>query len=184
LLKQKEGNMRSFLSLVFLCSTLWATDSLAVKNTGLPVGSKAPGCYAKTLDGKDFFLSRYVGPRARQELSGPVAFSFFTTFCVPCRNEIPYLHTLKKEYPALNIYMINIREDPKIVRSFAEKMNYTLPILLDRYGKIAENYSAVVTPTLVLIDKDGKIAFYKRGFEKSDTTLIANQFKRLSEKQD
>ena len=172
--------MRSILMITLLISTAWCADSLSTRNSDLPVGTKAPGCYAKTIDGKDFFLSRHVGPKARNELKGPVVFSFFTTSCLPCRKEIPFLHALKEEYPGLSIYLVNVGEDPETVRSYVGKMNYTLPVLLDRYGKISGNYSAKVTPTLIAINESGLIDFYKQGFAVTDTSTIAKIFKRLA----
>lgn len=174
------GKMRSILMVALLISAAWCVDSLSTKNSGLPVGSPAPGCFAKTIDGQDFFLSRHVGPKARIELKGPVVFSFFTTSCLPCRKEILFLHTLKEEYPGVSIYLVNIGEDPETVRSYVGKMNYTIPVLLDRYGKISENYSAKVTPTLIAINESGLIDFNKQGFAGTDTSTIAEIFKRLA----
>jgi len=172
--------MRSILMITLLISIAWGADSLSTKTTGLPIGSEAPGCFAKTIDGKDFFLSRHVGPKARIDQKGPLVFSFFTTSCLPCRKEIPFLHALCEEYSGLSVYLVNVGDDPETVRSYIGKMNYTLPVLLDRYGKISENYSAKVTPTLVAINESGIIDFYKQGFAGADTSTIAEIFKRLA----
>ncbi|MDO9548984.1 MAG: TlpA disulfide reductase family protein [Candidatus Marinimicrobia bacterium] len=172
--------MRTILMITLLITTVWCTDSLSTKNPGLAMGSQAPRCFAKTIGGKDFFLSRHVGPRARNELKGPVVFSFFTTSCLPCRKEIPFLHALKEEYPELSIYLVNVGEDPETVQSYVDKMNYTLPVLLDRYGKISDNYSAKVTPTLIVINRAGAIEFYKQGFTDADTSTIMELFKQLT----
>ena len=175
----RKDNMRLLIATTLLIAALHGADSLTAGDPGLSVGSTAPGCYAKLIDGGDFFLSRHVGPRARKKLQGPVVFSFFTTFCQPCRKEIPYLHSLKEEYPALGIYLVNVGEDTEKVRNFINKMNYSLPVLLDRYGKISDNYFARVTPTLVLINASGSVEFYKRGFSDADTSLITERIKRL-----
>ena len=172
--------MRAILIVTLLISTAWCADSLSATSPGLPLGSEAPGCYAKTIDGVDFFLRRHVGPRARNGLKGPVVLSFFTTSCLPCRKEIPFLHALKEEYPGLSIYLVNIGEDPETVQSYVGKMNYTLPVLLDRYGRISENYSAKVTPTLIAINESGAIDFYKQGFADADTSTIMEIFNRLT----
>lgn len=173
--------MRLFIFHILLISTVLAADSLSYNSTKqLTPGMPAPGCYARTLDGNDFFLSRYVGPRARRELQAPVIFSFFTTYCVACRNEIPYLDTLSREYPEIRIYLVNVGEEPYTVQAYVRKMNYTLPVLLDRYGKIAENFTAQITPTLVGISTDGDIVCFKQGFSAPDTTAIRMLFKRLA----
>ncbi|MGC9363052.1 MAG: TlpA family protein disulfide reductase [Fidelibacterota bacterium] len=173
--------MRLFILPVLLITTISGADSLSVNPTKqLSTGTTAPGCYARTLDGKDFFLSRYVGPRARPDLKGPIVFSFFTSYCVACRKEIPYLHTLSREYPEIRIYLVNVGEDPHTVQAYIRKMNYTLPVLLDRYGKIAENFTAQATPTLVGINVDGEIVCFKQGFSAPDTTAIRTLFNQLA----
>lgn len=172
--------MRLFATHLLLISTILAADNLSDQASDrLLPEAPAPGCYAKTLTGDDFFLSRYVGLRARPELKGPIVFSFFTSACLPCRKEIPCLHTLSTEYPDIRIYLINVGEDPHTVQAYIRKMNYTLPVLLDRYGKIAENFSAQVTPTLVGINAAGFITFFKRGFTPADTTAIRELFELL-----
>jgi len=55
-------------------------------------------------------------------------------------------------------------------------------VLLDRYGKISENYFARVTPTLVAINPDGNVELYKSGYKETDNEIIRNIFKKLSGK--
>lgn len=172
--------MRLLAIHLLLVSTILAADNLSDQATKkLLPDTPAPGCYAKTLAGDDFFLSRYVGARARPELKRPVVFSFFTSSCLPCRKEIPYLQTLSIEYPDIRVYLINVGEEPNTVQAYIRKMNYTLPVLLDRYGKISENFAAQVTPTLVGISAEGIITFFKQGFTAADTTAIRELFEQL-----
>jgi thiol-disulfide isomerase/thioredoxin len=177
-------NMRKICLFILLSSVMLLADSTAVDTPALAVGSEAPGCYAKTLDGNDFFLSRYTGARARSHLKGPVVLSFFTTSCIPCRKEIPFLHTLSAEYPDLTVYLVNVGEEKDLVEKYIAAKGYTLPVLLDRYGKIAENYCAVVTPTLVAINPAGNVVLFKRGFKDSDQETIKKAFVKLSDNTD
>jgi hypothetical protein len=59
-------------------------------------------------------------------------------------------------------------------------MGFTLPVLLDRYGKISEKYFAKVTPTLVTINIDGTVGFYKQGYSAADNQTIKQAFERLA----
>lgn len=170
--------MSLLLSLLILIAP---TDSGSVNIPSLTIGQEAPKCYAKQLGGGDFFLSRHVGNRVYPDRKNPIVLSFFTTACIPCRKEIPYIHTLKEEYPNIGVYLVNVGEKPELVETYIRKMNYTLPVLLDRYGMIAKKYRALTTPTLVLISTTGKIHYYKRGFSDGDQELIRRQFRSLAD---
>ena len=171
--------MRKFSVLILALITILLADSTLTSQSVLTISEDAPGCYAPLLKGGDFFLGRYVGPKARTNLKGPVLFSFFTTSCIPCRKEIPYIHVLKEEYPGASMFLINIGEDKQKVSAFIKATGYTLPVLLDRYGKISEKYNAQVTPTLIIINENGKIDFYKQGYKETDNEMIRQSLERL-----
>ncbi len=172
--------MRKFSVFILSLITIVLADSTLTSQPVLTIGEDAPGCYAPLLKGRDFFLGRYVGPKARSHLKGPVLFSFFTTFCIPCRKEIPYIHTLKEEYPGVSMFLVNVGEDKQKISAFIKAKGYTLPVLLDRYGKISGKYKAQVTPTLVIINENGKIDFYKQGYKETDNEMIKQSIERLS----
>jgi len=171
--------MSYFLILLFAIAGIEASNPDTTRQEQLNIGTEAPSCYAYFLNGDDFFLSRYVGPKARSQLKRPIVLSFFTTSCIPCRKEIPYLHTLQENYPDVKVLLVNVGEEPELISNYIKSMGYTLPVLLDRYGKIAEKYFAKVTPTLITINTEGKIDFYKQGYSETDNKTIKQAFERL-----
>jgi peroxiredoxin len=67
--------------------------------------------------------------------------------------------------------IIDVMETPEVTRAWAAKWKFTLPVLLDQDGKVAEAYApAGVLPDLprnqvpiasnLIIDRQGKIRFY------------------------
>jgi thiol-disulfide isomerase/thioredoxin len=171
--------MSYLLILLFAVAGVGASDPDTTQPEQLDIGTEAPSCYAYFLNGGDFFLSRYVGPKARSHLKGPIVLSFFTTSCIPCRKEIPYLHALQENYPDVKVFLVDVGEEPEHISNYIKSMGYTLPVLLDRYGKISEKYFAKVTPTLVTINTDGIIGFYKQGYSETDNKVIKQAFERL-----
>ena len=171
-------------AMLCLMLMLMVTSVLAGTEEGLQIGNVAPTFFAHSLDNGDFFLSRVVGEKARPYLKGPVVLSFFTTSCVPCRKEIPFLHSLSKEFSEVHFYLVNIGDEEHIIRKYVEQMGYSLPILLDKYGMIAKKYDAMVTPTLVVIQEDGSVQLHKHGFKESDpdhiTSLLQEIFRPAS----
>ena len=138
----------------------------------LKVGDVAPTFYAKTLDNRSFFLSDSL-----ERNQNPILFSFFATWCVPCRKEIPMLDTVRTKYPDIDFYLINVsgltqgkrvlREDPKMVQKMIDALGTTMPVLMDKYGNAAQKYDALILPRLVVIDS-GKIAYAHTGYEEGD----------------
>jgi peroxiredoxin len=56
-------------------------------------------------------------------------------------------------------------EEAELAREYPQKNGYTLPDLVDRKSQAVNLYHLVGWPTTVLIDRDGKVAFYEEGFE-------------------
>ena len=67
--------------------------------------------------------------------------------------------------------VIDVMEAPAVARGWGKSVKYTLPILLDGDGKVAESYApAAVQPDLprnqvpiasnLIIDREGRIRFY------------------------
>ena len=117
---------------------------------------KAASVYAadfllKDLQGDVFRLSNQKGK--------PVLIFFGTTWCPSCRAELPFYKEIYETYAkrGLEVIYINIMEPREKVAKFAKANSLPFKILLDEDGEVATNYSVVGVPTLVLIDKDGKI---------------------------
>lgn len=177
-----RGSMKRFLPVLLL---LLATSGRAQ----LKEGTQAPSFFLKTNTGESFFLSRVVGPKAKANLKQPVVLSFFATWCVPCKKEIPQLEILQKAYPGVGIYLVDVNEEGDLVAEYVKKFDVKLPILLDRYGKVSEKYSVVNDqgignlPTLVIISAEGEIVLYHVGYKEGDEKTYENIIKDLISKQ-
>jgi thiol-disulfide isomerase/thioredoxin len=88
-----------------------------------------------------------------------VLVNFWATWCPPCREEIPELLELKKEYKD-RLEIVGISEDddpPESVMKFARQKGMTYPIvmatpeLIDAYGGVP------ALPTSFLIDTAGRV---------------------------
>jgi thiol-disulfide isomerase/thioredoxin len=88
----------------------------------------------------------------------PVLLNFWATWCEPCREEMPSLQALARrhESDALAVLMVNYRESESTIRRFLERTPLALPVLLDRDGSAARDWTSRVFPTTVLIDRSGR----------------------------
>jgi len=137
----------------------------------LAVGTAAPPFSLQSLDGGYVFLRDYCGEKLRKpwlnKTKHVVVLSFFATWCVPCQREIPQLikiQNLLKDQP-VKFFLIDVGEKKSKVKPFIEEKGYTLPVLLDVYQVVAKKYGAHSLPRLVIVDKQGKVRLYHKGFK-------------------
>lgn len=111
----------------------------------------APDFALKDINGHSFKLSNQRGK--------PVLIFFGTTWCPSCRNELPLYKKVYEIYAkrGLEVTYINIMEPRGKVARFAQSNALPFKILLDEDGSVATGYNVIGVPTLVLIDKGGKI---------------------------
>jgi thiol-disulfide isomerase/thioredoxin len=134
---------------LMLCVPAWA---------GPDVGEQAK---LKTvlLDGK---------PLALEQLKGKVVMvNFWATWCGVCRAEMP---GWQKFYEAnkgrgFELVAMSIDEDQAELRKHAAKSaGFTFPIAWRWDDATDDNFGDVIgTPTLYILDKNGKVAWTKRG---------------------
>ena len=162
----------------FICLSLAVSNVKASENKLLKKGVTAPLFSLPTLTGKREMLSVWAG----ENLSKPyindkkhtVIISFWATYCVPCKKEIPQLHEFYDMYKDKDIKVFLISIDSKgaaIVKPHVESAGYTLPVLLDPYKRTADRYGVKSVPSLFVINKEGKIIYSAKGL-KQDENLI------------
>jgi peroxiredoxin len=115
------------------------------------VEGKARDFLLKDLNSKKFLLSGQQGK--------PVLLIFSTTWCPTCRSEIPHYKKIQETYAGRELVVVNIdiQESPEKVSRFVEKFQLPYPVLLDETGRVAEAYGIVGVPTMILIDRQGKV---------------------------
>jgi peroxiredoxin len=115
------------------------------------VEGKARDFMLKDLNNQKFLLSEQQGK--------PVLLIFSTTWCPTCRSEIPHYKKIHEIYTSrgLVIANIDIQESQDKVSRFKEKFQLPYQVLLDETGRVAEAYSIVGVPTMILIDQEGHI---------------------------
>lgn len=154
----------------------FATPALAEDTTMTPLdipmigdmealqpGEDAPSFTVKDLEGKDY---SFVGASPGAKLM-----VFWSIFCEPCRAEMPLIQSLYDSHKEQGLEVIAVALDGDLannIRQFAKQGKYTFTILLDQESEdgslvVAEDYVVPGTPTIYIIDKNGKITFSKVG---------------------
>jgi thiol-disulfide isomerase/thioredoxin len=136
-------------------------------------GQSPPDFTLPTLDGGFITLSGLKGK--------VVMINFWTTWCPPCREEMPSLERLYRhyKYEDFALLAVDIMENPETVKKFAKKYNLSFPILLDKTGDVAVKYSANAIPTTYIINKKGKTVGKAIGPRKWDGDHAKDLFQEL-----
>jgi peroxiredoxin len=114
----------------------------------------------KIIRAPDFSLEDLSGRRLTlKELKGQVVFlNFWATWCVPCRQEMPFMEALHREFKdrGLEVVAVNFREDGKTAQKFFTELGLTFRGLLDPDGGVSNEYGAWSLPLTYLIDRKGE----------------------------
>ncbi|MBI4201284.1 MAG: TlpA family protein disulfide reductase [Chloroflexi bacterium] len=109
----------------------------------------------------DFTLSMSTGETVSlADFRGdPLWLTFWTTWCPPCRTEMPDLQdTYQTSPPGRYQYLaVNFGEDPTRVGAFLREIGYTLPVAIDPSGDVALDYRVLGLPTHILVDTEGTV---------------------------
>src|SRR5688500_4860298 len=85
--------------------------------------ASAPDFALTTLDGQRVQLSALHGRW--------VLINFWATWCIPCREEMPYLQALADQHAVwLTVLAINLREPTSVIQPFVDELALRLPILV------------------------------------------------------
>ena len=104
-----------------------------------------------------------------QDVVGRVAVvNFWATWCAPCVLEMPEFQRFHDQYDGddqVVVLTINMDYNPDDVLPWMQKHGYNFPVLLD--DGYVERVGFNVFPTTWFIDRNGRIAFAKKGWSES-----------------
>ncbi|WP_426732425.1 TlpA family protein disulfide reductase [Myxococcus faecalis] len=127
----------------------------------VPDGAAAPSFEMKRHEG---------GVLKLEELRGQVVMlDFWATWCPPCREEMPALVKLAKEYESQGlVFLAASRDDgdmaPKLVDNFIRRHLPDLkPYVVYADDDMARAFEVNALPTLYFLDREGKVTDAQRG---------------------
>lgn len=140
----------------------------------------------------DFDLETIDGKRIKlKDLAGKVVLvDFWGTWCPPCRRAIPHLKALYKKHKAngLEIVGLNFERVPaeralETVKKFVDDHGIEYPCALVPREVIDSVPDFEGFPTMLMIDREGRVRLKKVGFEEGEV-LEAAILRLLDEKSD
>jgi thiol-disulfide isomerase/thioredoxin len=152
---------RVLLSAVAACFLLLSCDGARAGDAPAP-GPKAD-FRLKTVDG------RTLGPK---DFRGQVVVvDFWATWCGPCHLQARILEPIYRDFKGRGVQFLaaNVGEEPEQVKKFLKDKPFPYPVLLDPEDDISADLGIVALPTVLVVDKKGKVAYFESGIADGDT---------------
>jgi peroxiredoxin len=122
----------------------------------LPPGAPAPDFTLPDLAGQSVRLSALRG-----EI---VVIVFWSVNCPWARRYDGYFDRKAAEWARKGIVLLaidsNADESPESIREAVRERGLTFRVLLDEGNRVADAYGAVTTPHVIIIDRDGIVAYH------------------------
>jgi thiol-disulfide isomerase/thioredoxin len=105
------------------------------------------------------------GPLTLSSLRGhPVVLDFWASWCGPCAVQAPILERIAERYEKQGLVVVGVDVDDPAdkARAYAKAKGLRYPIVLDP-GEASKRYGVDKLPSLVVIDRDGRVSGYYTG---------------------
>jgi thiol-disulfide isomerase/thioredoxin len=127
-------------------------------SAALKVNEPAPLFSLQDMTGKEFFLGSLVGAGVNK--GNGVMVSFFASWCIPCRIELPIINSVVGEFRSkgITVVLIDVKEHPDTIKALLKELHVDQPIVLsDGDGKTGEKFGLRFLPTTFFIGADGNV---------------------------
>ena len=157
-----------------VAATLLATPIVVdAQESGIAVGSDAPGAVVETLDGKQVDLAEYVK-------KGPTLLQFWATWCTNCKALEPRINAAIRKYDGKVKFVavaVSVNQSVDRIKAYRDKYHMQHDIVYDRKGYAADAYEVAATSYVVVIDGKGKVVYTGLGADQDIDAAVARALK-------
>jgi peroxiredoxin len=149
--------LKPFLGIIVLAATSWAAGPGSVDrpadlpNADFATAVPAPDYELANLEGTKVRLSSYRGK--------VVVLNFWAAWCPPCKQEIPWLNELQKQYgDDLQVVGVTVDdEDSAELSAFVKEMKFRFPVLHSTPEAESAYLGIAGVPVTYFLDRGGRI---------------------------
>jgi peroxiredoxin len=130
----------------------------------------------KDVDGNTFRLADHKGE--------VIYVSFWATWCVPCRRELPLLESMYAELKDQGLLVVGVNTDPAAnkskIKPFVNQYKFSFPTVLDPDNNVLDTYNPTrELPYGLLIDRSGNLHKTYAGYRTGDEELLRADIMKL-----
>ena len=137
-------------------------------SVSLALGTVGPGAAVEDLDGNAVDLADYIKGK-------PAVIEFWATWCELCEALQPQLDRIQAEHGSeLNVVAVavGVAQTVRRVRRHLEDHDPGYTYLWDARGAAVRAYNATTTSIVVMLDRDGKVAYTGVGAQQNLTAAV------------
>jgi thiol-disulfide isomerase/thioredoxin len=150
-----------------------APVAAGAQESGIAVGSDAPGAAVETLDGKPIDLAEYVK-------KGPTLLQFWATWCSNCKALEPRMDAAIRKYDGKVKFVavaVSVNQSVDRIKAYRDKYQMKHDIVYDRKGYAADAYEVAATSYIVVVDGKGKVVYTGLGPDQDIDAAVAKALK-------
>ena len=164
------------LSVLLLTATV--PVHAAQDGTGPEIGQPVPKLYGRTLDDELYSLKTDTGKTK--------VINFFWVECHPCRDEMPELARLEKEYQ--NVKFISVHtslnkkaEEIESVSKFVKSLKGAPSnIVVTKNKELGAEFNIIGLPHTMILDKNNIVLMNISGYDKKNMKRLADELQKIT----
>ena len=140
----------------------------------LQIGASAPDFALPSLQGSNLRLSEYR--------SDVVVLNFMASWCNRCSDALPALNSIYDTYQpeGLQVLAVGVDFSSAKAAAFADALQPKFPLLADdSENSVSKAYELENLPLTLVIDREGRIRFVHKSFDKDTGQQLAAQVAEL-----
>ena len=154
-------------------TSLAAFLALALPVWAAAADVQAPSFTLQSVDGKAVSLAQFKGD--------VVMINFWASWCGPCRQEMPLLDSIYKQYKDMGFVLLGVNVEPnsRNADAWLKKTPVSYPVLYDPKSEVSQLYQVQAMPTTVIIDRQGIVRYVHNGYLPGDENQYMNSIRAL-----
>jgi len=146
---------------------------VSAQESGITVGSEAPGADVETLEGTPLNLDYYLK-------QGPVLFEFWATWCSNCKALEPKIKAAVEKYAGkvrVVAVAVSVNQTVERIKAHRDRYQMTHDIVYDRKGWASDAYEVAATSYVVVVNAQRKVVYTGLGADQDIDAAMAKAVK-------